>query len=459
MTQALGRNEYLYTQNKSALFEALRTLDVHRHIALIYETQTEQFDAALPFIKIGLDRNEKCIYITDDNESEEVIRAGSDYGIDIRTALRTGALSVTDPSTTYLRDGYFDADRMFEFLAKEVEMAKAEGYTALRATGEMTWELGNADDEDLFEYESRLNEFLDEYDALAICQYNRERFDPSVLIEIIHTHPNLVYGYTVAENYHYIPPSEYLNPDPDREFERLLTEVIDHDRLQKELIDREHHQTVLSNVIRHNMRNQLNVIAGNADLLNEGGEKYIEESRNIKNAADKLIGLTELAGRIGATLNRAPANRTIPLNSLLDDLVRDASSRYPRAEISINIDQPISVLARPTISTALEELLINAIKHSDRKTPRVEISATVDEGAVDITVADDGPGIPEMEVRTLTEEQAIDPLYHSSGLGLWLVHWIVTRSQGKIRFQERDPRGSAVTVRLVTADYFSPKEQ
>lgn len=42
------------------------------HFALIYETQEEQFSAAIPFMRQGLERGEKCLYVADENTREDV---------------------------------------------------------------------------------------------------------------------------------------------------------------------------------------------------------------------------------------------------------------------------------------------------------------------------------------------------------------------------------------------------
>jgi signal transduction histidine kinase len=67
------------------------------------------------------------------------------------------------------------------------------------------------------------------------------------------------------------------------------------------------------------------------------------------------------------------------------------------------------------------------------------------------SVADDGPGIPEMEIEVL-ESGEETPLAHSSGIGLWLVNWLTDHLNGQISFENREPRGSIVTVRLPKPD-------
>ena len=53
-------------RERRRLLRALEELRVHDHLTLIYETRSEQFDAVIPFIRLGLDRGEKCLYIVDE---------------------------------------------------------------------------------------------------------------------------------------------------------------------------------------------------------------------------------------------------------------------------------------------------------------------------------------------------------------------------------------------------------
>lgn len=62
-------------------------------------------------------------------------------------------------------------------------------------------------------------------------------------------------------------------------------------------------------------------------------------------------------------------------------------------------------------------------------------------------MADNGPGIPSQE-REVPLEGDEEPLKHGGGLGLWIVNWAVTRSDGSVEFDANDPRGSRVSLYL-----------
>ncbi len=220
----------------SDLIKALSGLDVHDHLCLIYESHEEQLAAVIPFIRMGLERKEQCIYIIDENTQQVVLEAMRADGIDVDSALKSSSLKVLTKREVYLRDGYFDPDSMIRFLKDAVDSTKKAGFSALRVTGEMTWALGKEPGVDLFiEYEAKLNYFIPENDILAICQYNRSRFKPEIIIDIIRTHPLVIYGSVVCKNFYYIPPDEFLKPEDQQFFleeKRLLKNIIERKRTE-----------------------------------------------------------------------------------------------------------------------------------------------------------------------------------------------------------------------------------
>ena len=224
-------------EDKSDLVKAIEKLDIHDHLCLIYETREEQFASIIPFMRIGLERGEKCIYIVDDNTADAVLTAMHSEGINVQSAIKSGALVIATKQDAYLKNGYFDPDWMIYFLKETTDATKAAGFKALRVTGEMTWALGNDHGVDrLIEYESKLNYFFPHSDVLAICQYNRNRFKPDIILEVIHTHPIVIYGDMVCENLYYIPPDEFLKPNQTSlQVERQLHNIIERKQAEEEL--------------------------------------------------------------------------------------------------------------------------------------------------------------------------------------------------------------------------------
>jgi PAS domain S-box-containing protein len=216
------------------LIGALEQLRPHDHLCSIYESQEEQFRTAMPFVRIGLERGEKCIYIADDANIPTVRAAMYHEGIDVDHATRSNALALITKEQTYLRRGTFDPDWMFTFWQEATEQAKNEGFAALRATGETEWVMrGGPGLERWMEYESRLTHTLAESNCFALCQYNRRLFPSDLIRDVIRTHPTVIYGDTVCENFYHVPPEEFLGTNQTaREVERLLTTIQERDRVE-----------------------------------------------------------------------------------------------------------------------------------------------------------------------------------------------------------------------------------
>ena len=225
------------TGHATPLQTALEQLRPHTHLCSIYETPEEHFAVAVPFIKIGLDRGEKCIYIVDDGTEAAIREALSAGNIDVGMAIANGRLMLETKETVYLKNGSFDPEWMFTFWMDAAGQATKEGFSALRATGETEWFLRSGTGLDRWlEYESRLTHMLSHQKCVLLCQYNRLHFSPELLLDIIRTHPTIIYRGVVSRNMYYVPADEYLSPGhAERELERLLTNMREREEIEYQL--------------------------------------------------------------------------------------------------------------------------------------------------------------------------------------------------------------------------------
>ena len=219
------------------LIAALERLGPHDHLCSIYESPEDHYAVAIPFIRIGLDRGEKCIYIADDGTVGDVRHAMESEGIDVDRATASKALVLATKEQAYLEHGSFDPDWMFTFWKEATQLAMSEGFSALRATGETEWVLrGGRGLERWMEYESRLTHTLSESNCSALCQYNRRLFPPELILDVIRTHPMVIYDSAVCQNLYHVPPAEFLGTNRTaREVERLLTNIRERARVEDAL--------------------------------------------------------------------------------------------------------------------------------------------------------------------------------------------------------------------------------
>jgi len=227
-TRVLGLDGGVDALRESAEFRGpVEPLKGHEHandhFALLYDDRAERLAAAVPFLRQGIDAGEKCLYVGDERSLETVADLLRDRGIDVDRAVETGALVFESVTDTYFRDGSFDPESMTEIYEAEIDVATAE-FEALRVVAETDWIVeSDVPVESFMEYESRINDLFDDADAIALCQYDRERFPAEELIEIVRVHPHLIYDTTVCHNVYYTPPSEFCGPDrPENELDRML---------------------------------------------------------------------------------------------------------------------------------------------------------------------------------------------------------------------------------------------
>jgi PAS domain-containing protein len=223
--------------DRSGLSEALKEISVHEHLCVIYETREQQFAVAIPFLRFGLDRGEMCLYVADENTATSILDTMRGQGVDVDALVQKGMLKVADKGQDYLRKGHFDPDEMILYLAGNVREAKAAEFPALRFAGEMTWALGGDVGYDrLIQYEVLLNHFLTEHDAICLCQYNDKRFSPTTILQVLRTHPLVVYGGHICKNPYYVPPEEFLKPNPqEAEVKRWLDNIQEYEAVEREL--------------------------------------------------------------------------------------------------------------------------------------------------------------------------------------------------------------------------------
>jgi PAS domain S-box-containing protein len=212
---------------------------------------------------------------------------------------------------------------------------------------------------------------------------------------------------------------------------------------------------VLNRVLRHDLRNEANVIIGYSEMLQDEMDENIDATKaeTIHETAYDLVELGNTARQIEHALDRSnETEKPIDLTEVLRKCADCARDEYPNADIRTELHKDIQVSANDQIDSVFDNVIENAIEHNDSEAPIISVTTITDEsGFVTIEITDNGPGFPERE-RQVLEQGTESQLKHSLGLGLWLVNWIVVDSGGKVTFTDNDPCGSVVTIDLPKPD-------
>ena len=239
--------------------------------------------------------------------------------------------------------------------------------------------------------------------------------------------------------------------DSDGETQLLVPEG----REITELKLRRQHFELLHRLLRHNLRNDLNVINGSAELLaKELTDDELEEyATGIAETSSRLIRLNETAKELATiTLNNDYSRTDIVVQDVLEETVTELQAQYPESSIEVDIPTDIVVPADARLQTAFKELLENAIVHADTEEPSIEVSLVHSDAddTIGIAIIDSCPAIPETEQAGMFNEDPITPLKHGSGMGLWLARLIIEDYGGYLDYErcDDDDRGNCITIYL-----------
>ena len=100
---------------------------------------------------------------------------------------------------------------MLALLEEVLAEGKTHGFPLTRLMANMEWALEDRPGlEDFLEYETRVNYLAPKYDDVLCCIYNLARFNASVIMDVLRTHPMVIIGGIVQENPFFVPPDEFL---------------------------------------------------------------------------------------------------------------------------------------------------------------------------------------------------------------------------------------------------------
>jgi PAS domain S-box-containing protein len=229
-----------------------------------------------------------------------------------------------------------------------------------------------------------------------------------------------------------------------------LTQVIDVTDRRRVAAELERSNAELSQfaaVAAHDLSEPLRIVEGflrllegrAGDALDDDGRRFIAEAlggaQRMRDLIDALLGYARVGGR---------AVRHEPVD--LDRVAREAEGALATAiwERGTRVE----LVALPPVAgdasllrQVLQNLLANAVRHARADDPHVTVAATTREDAWEISVADNGPGVPE-ELRARAFDLFARGENGGTGLGLAICRRAVERHGGRIWIADA-PQGGA----------------
>jgi PAS domain S-box-containing protein len=217
-----------------------------------------------------------------------------------------------------------------------------------------------------------------------------------------------------------------------------------------------HYLRVFERILRHNLRNRINVVLNRAELIERDvTDEYLsEQSEILCETVEELVEVVDDIRTVQQSLRTdVDSSCRFDCATAIEVIVGDIEAEHPKATVTTALGDSLSVRSDDRLRLALEHLIENAVIHNHNDHPHVEIVASpvTDRGYVEIKIIDDGPGIPEAERHVVMNPEQTSPLEHGTGTGLWIAAMIVFTIDGDVVIENNDSAGAVVTLHLPRA--------
>lgn len=200
-------------------------------------------------------------------------------------------------------------------------------------------------------------------------------------------------------------------------------------RYRQEVIRQANRGRVLTRLLRHEILNAATIIDGYARQI---GDRDAAPRTAIRDETERI---TETINEVERIADDPGKSRQIEIGKLVDTEVTRFQERFPKTDISVSSPEgTVLIDADERAEIVVYELLENACDQAD--VTRVEIDVSMENGFINLTIRDDGAGLPD-EQRGLLESRTF-PEYDdpSAGFGLQIIRMLVSKFGGRIQVSD-----------------------
>ena len=195
---------------------------------------------------------------------------------------------------------------------------------------------------------------------------------------------------------------------------------------------------VANRVLRHNLRNDMNVVRGYAETVASGVTDDAERAADaILDRTDELLIVGEKARKVSELDDshvQTPTRHDI--TELVAGIVHRTAREYPNTTVSVDgtAGAEAQLTDAGSVGTAIREVIELLVVQAEGEGIAVRVTVACEDDAVAIRFDSTGPGIPAVEREALTAGSE-SPLQHADGLGLWLAYWCIIENGGTLNFE------------------------
>jgi len=177
------------------------------HVCAFYRGTAGRDEVLVPYLRDGLRMGHKCIAVVEEDGRDDLLVA-----IDREPGADAAQLEVRTLTESYLRNGTFVADEMIDYWNAKIRESSGSGsYTGGRIAGDGSWAFADARPSgEIVRYEALLNLLADQHRQCVLCLYDFGALTGGAVVDLMRTHPKLLFAGMVLENPHYVQPQELL---------------------------------------------------------------------------------------------------------------------------------------------------------------------------------------------------------------------------------------------------------
>lgn len=222
-----------------------------------------------------------------------------------------------------------------------------------------------------------------------------------------------------------------------------LENITDLRSAQENLRRSNEHMRVLNSILRHDIRGNLGIVSASIELAEEASPPIDPKARErldkamsiIRRSADLLDHMKELEKAV----SREQSLKTVDLRTVINTV-------KGKSDLKVSVRGDGLALADDALSSAVDNIIINAAQHGNAS--RVDVEISEDKGWTVLRIADDGSGVPQQIKSRVFDKGFTTGTGDHHGLGLYIAKAVVEMYGGDIRVEDNVPKGAIFVIEL-----------
>ncbi|NYZ14734.1 HAMP domain-containing histidine kinase [Azospirillum sp. RWY-5-1] len=235
-----------------------------------------------------------------------------------------------------------------------------------------------------------------------------------------------------------------------RGFNRMVVAAQEREHLAAQLAEQDKAAVLgrLAATVAHEVRNPLGGLINTVDTLKSFGDDPTVRAQSLSLLERGLVSIGEVVRAVLDTYRAPPQGRTLGADDFADlRLLTEPEATRRRVALDWSVDVPERL---PVDAVQTRQIVLNLLLNACAATPpggRVRFTAGVDEGALRMAIADEGPGLPEPVAGRLTAPTAAasEP---GNRFGIAVVVRLVETLNGRVSVRSSPGAGTEIALTL-----------